>query len=512
MKKNLLIFASLISFVIGACDNGSSQTDADTDTGTDADVEQNDADEPPDDADQDIEDTDPDAETGDADPDGPTQCEFPDPIVAGTDETNPLATSPARCGMNAYQWLDDASLGQPMIVEDEEDFSTLILQALLVSKGISIADQVTHDVGMRVISYQTQDRGEFIEATTIVAYPTDLEPGAEPPDIVLVLHGTSGFNDDCAPSLSLEYKALAALFAAMGYIAVAPDFIGLKSLGEPTGFLHPYLVGEATAIASLDAVRAAGKLAGEQMASLCPSNRVVAFGGSQGGHAALWVDRLAPYYARELDILGIVATVPPSDLITHAEAALTELINASANTTAMMGTATDWYGYQDQLSEIFVDPYHTEIPAALLAECDPDIPDFTELSQLYQPGILEAASEGRLAEYDPWGCIIEENSLTDTSIDRINVDDDSYGILFVVGEVDELVNPAIERESFDTLCTGGMPLVYLECAGADHVEASLYAIPEIVEFAQARFRGDVIKSADMCSRGPAVVCEGTPGG
>lgn len=52
--------------------------------------------------------------------------------------------------------------------------------------------------------------------------------------------------------------------ASSGYVVVAPNYISLRAFGDPTGFLHPYLVGQPTAIASLDAVRAAAKHATKQ--------------------------------------------------------------------------------------------------------------------------------------------------------------------------------------------------------------------------------------------------------
>src|SRR5690606_3781338 len=97
-----------------------------------------------------------------------------------------------------------------------------------------------------------------------------------------------------------ETRLFAALLASYGYVAVAPDYLGLKNYGDPTGFLNPALVGQPTAVASIDAVRAALRLEPEERGGLCVPASFVAVGGSQGGHAALWVDRLAPHYAREL--------------------------------------------------------------------------------------------------------------------------------------------------------------------------------------------------------------------
>ena len=61
-------------------------------------------------------------------------------------------------------------------------------------------------------------------------------------------------SDICAPSSSDDALQLASLFASLGHLVVLPDYIGLKAFGNPSPELHPYLVGEATAIASLDAV------------------------------------------------------------------------------------------------------------------------------------------------------------------------------------------------------------------------------------------------------------------
>jgi hypothetical protein len=59
----------------------------------------------------------------------------------------------------------------------------------------------------------------------------------------------------------------------------------------------------------LDAVRAAG-----EVVDLAP--RTVLWGHSQGGHTALWAGAEAASYAPELDLLGVAATAPATDLET----------------------------------------------------------------------------------------------------------------------------------------------------------------------------------------------------
>src|SRR4029077_17887992 len=72
---------------------------------------------------------------------------------------------------------------------------------------------------------------------------------------------------------------------------------------------HPYLIGEGEARAALDAVRAA-----RQMSELKLEKRIVVWGYSQGGHAALWTGIVGPRYAPDLEILGVAAIAPAANI------------------------------------------------------------------------------------------------------------------------------------------------------------------------------------------------------
>nr|MDQ3037613.1 lipase family protein [Myxococcota bacterium] len=394
--------------------------------------------------------------------------------------------------------------------EDGARYTPALLRGLASAAGVVLPRDPEHAVSTEVIAYVTQDRGALVQSTAVLAYPTDLETREELP-IVLVLHGTSGFRASCGPTADSSAQALAAVFASYGWIAVAPDYLGLESAGAPYGALHPYLVAEATAIASLDAVRAAARTVASDRGALCASTRVAVFGGSQGGHATLWVDRLAPYYARELAVMGGVATVPTADVVGQAERALGALVPATANFAAMIATQAPWYGANDRLAEIFVAPLDVDVPAALAASCSPgDAIEPTSLDALYTSTFLEAVARDGVAAIEPIGCWLRESSLTETSIPRIDPSEPSHGILFVVGEDDTLIHPPIERAAYDTLCAAGVRLEYLECAGAGHVPATLWAIPEVLDFLDARRAGDAF--TPQCTRPAASRCRGTPEG
>jgi hypothetical protein len=157
-------------------------------------------------------------------------------------------------------------------------------------------------------------------------------------------------------------------------------------------------------------------------------------------------------------------------------------------------------------------PYDKEIPALLESTCEGDDPLASKkLEDVFQPSLLAAAGEpDGLRKLSPWGCMVVENGLTTTSVERLPPTSSSYGVLFVLGESDTLVDPATERKSFDALCAQGMKMQYLECAGATHTKATTWALPEIVDFVNDRLQGKPMPAAGLCQRGAATKCRGTP--
>src|SRR6266508_3017047 len=89
-----------------------------------------------------------------------------------------------------------------------------------------------------------------------------------------------------------------------GSVVIATDY----SFAEKNG-PHPYLIGEGEARATLDSVRAV-----RQMPELTLDKRMVVWGYSQGGHAALWTGIVGPRYAPDLEILGVAAIAPAANI------------------------------------------------------------------------------------------------------------------------------------------------------------------------------------------------------
>src|SRR5437016_8149173 len=159
--------------------------------------------------------------------------------------------------------------------------------------------------GWRILYATTVDDSTPATAVATVFAPTD--PPAGPRPVITWEHGTTGLLQKCMPSLlsapSAGIPGCDRIVMA-GWVVVATDY----SFAEKDG-PHPYLIGEGEARSALDAVRAA-----RQMSGLTLDKRMVAWGYSQGGHAALWTGIVGPRYAPDLEILGIAAIAPAANV------------------------------------------------------------------------------------------------------------------------------------------------------------------------------------------------------
>ena len=138
---------------------------------------------------------------------------------------------------------------------------------------------------------------------------TVLVPTAAPPvggrSVVGVGPASTGLGNPCAPSRDRDGEiALLGPYVEAGHLVVMTDGEGVGTPGR-----HPYLVGSSAGHALLDAVRAA-----QQLPGAAASEHVGLAGSAEGGHAALWADRLAAAWTPELHVVGTVAAAPTTDL------------------------------------------------------------------------------------------------------------------------------------------------------------------------------------------------------
>ncbi|MTV37438.1 alpha/beta hydrolase family protein [Duganella radicis] len=179
--------------------------------------------------------------------------------------------------------------------------------------------------------------------------------------VLLYAHGTSvRKSTDMADLSSSEPRLIAALFAAQGYIVVAPNYVGYT--GSTAGY-HPYLDAEQQAADMIDALRAARSAFGSVNASA--SARLMVSGYSQGGFVAMATQRaMQTKYVTEFTVTAAAPLSGPYALsqfgdaifggapTTGSAAFIPMLINAGQHAGAALYTST---------GDIYENPYAAAI-------------------------------------------------------------------------------------------------------------------------------------------------------
>ena len=178
----------------------------------------------------------------------------------------------------------------------------------------------------RILYHSTALDGSDVAVSGTVFSPDRPAPTGGFP-LVAMGHNTTGLARVCAPSLDpfqplpgaseAFYEQQVAGFVDGGFAVAATDYQGLGVLDG----LHPFLVGETAGFNVLDAVRAARALP-----DLALDPETILWGHSQGGHAAAWAAQLAPAYAPELPISGVILGAPAVDPALVLAAAIGQLV------------------------------------------------------------------------------------------------------------------------------------------------------------------------------------------
>ncbi len=425
----------------------------------------------------------------------------------------PPTLQPGGCGLS-YDWLPADKVGQVIssseLVAEIKKPSTI--DALLGFLHYSALSPVKYGMRLFKLRYTTQNRGNSVEATGLVAIPYN--EGEKPIDapMLLELHGTSGFYGPCAPSVDAHNTGLALSFlASQGYIVVAPDFIGLDAdadPGKPPDPAHAYLEAEQMAVGSLDMLRAAGKMLAKVPDVARPTHDVVLWGPSQGGHAAFATELYAPYYAPEYHVRAAVAAIPPTDLTGLAVYGLKNWGPTSEGLGAAMVSLDSYYSdgshVADLLTDAAPDHFASTLPQTIVSSCDGGgaFDNITDVKQVFTPAAIAAARSGQFPA--PWSCYLSHNSFATTPVKRYS----DTPFFFVLGEKDDLVIPTVERDDFQRLCKMGYRMQFLECSGAGHVDAGKWSVPEQLEWLAARMKGEPMQH--VCELAQPTRCSAQP--
>ena len=297
--------------------------------------------------------------------------------------------------------------------------------------------------GWRILYATTVDDSTPATAVATVFAPTD--PPAGPRPVIAWEHATTGLLQKCMPSLlSMASKGIPwrDRIVMAGWVVVATDY-SFAEKGGP----HPYLIGEGEARAALDSVRAA-----RQMPELTLDKRMVIWGYSQGGHAALWTGIVGPRYAPDLEILGVAAIAPPANI---------------RNALAMNVEADKRFG-----------PY-------LALSYSRFYPDIT-FEQAIRPGALGAARQivslccflppedaeriqALAATFDGPALATSSNKALQARIEQNTADGPIQAPVVIAQGLSDVVVPPSATEAYvEERCSAGQRLEYWTFAGRDH--------------------------------------------
>jgi pimeloyl-ACP methyl ester carboxylesterase len=321
------------------------------------------------------------------------------------------------------------------------------------------------------------DSKPILVSGVVIVPPGDPPPGGRP--IVAWAHPTSGVVPRCAPSLAIFlFEQIQGLrsFVRDGYVVAATDYPGLGTVGP-----HPYLVGTSEARAVIDSVRIAATLPGAG-----GGKKFVVWGHSQGGHAALFTGVIAKTYAPELDLLGVAAAAPATDLVTLMNEDIDSV--GGKNITAM--TLWSWQRVFDANMNKVVDARAMPAIDQLAQECIEGPFDLRRRQLTEQPLEQYFLTTKHPSDVEPWHTLLGENSPGALPPE--------IPIFLAQGNDDVIIHPEVTKAYAARLCKAGSKVQMLSMPNIGHGRAAEASTQAMVDWASDRFAGK--DAPNDCSR------------
>jgi acetyl esterase/lipase len=316
--------------------------------------------------------------------------------------------------------------------------------------------------------------GRPIAVSGVVVVPL----GEPPPDgrpIVAWAHPTSGIVPRCAPSLALLlYQEIAGSRDMIrdGYIIAATDYPGLGTPGP-----HPYLVGVSEGRAVLDSIRAARELAGDGA-----SRKAALWGHSQGGQAVLYGASLAKDYAPEIDLVGVAAAAPATEL----KVLIGNDLGTPGGKNLLAMTLWSWARVFNAPIDKVVVPEAMPAIDRLAAQCLESPIDILPRERIGKELQERFLSVDNLTSLEPWRTLMNDNT--------VGLLPPALPIFLAQGTADDTITPSVTANYKDRLCRNGSGVAYLSMPGVGHGLAGARAASTAIAWIDDRFAGEVAPS------------------
>jgi len=278
--------------------------------------------------------------------------------------------------------------------------------------------------------------------------------------------GTTGVATKCAPLNEYfagrdwgDYRSHLESYTTQGYITILANWQGYDDRDRT----HPYFVSELEGRVMLDAARAVYDFFAEppEKDILARPDTAIFLGGySQGGHGAFSAGSIAPDYAPELDIKGLIG---------HAMAPDVEGLMYDSPRYAPYIV----YAYRDFYGDEVVDPKDVLLPTwdptfeeDVTSKCIDEVFNWytNDPARMYTPAFREALYNDRLAEaYPLFKAKLDANDSSQKAYPDVPV-------ILLHGTADPIVKVRTIEAFVSYLCGTGQNVTYNRYPGVNHFQ------------------------------------------
>jgi hypothetical protein len=340
--------------------------------------------------------------------------------------------------------------------------------------------------GEQLLYRTTGQLGEpTVTVTTVLVPPTAPIVST----IVGYLSFYDGLGSQCDPSYTLaggdpgdapieqqaqEEALLISWYLAHGNVVTVPDF-------EGTG-LH-WMAGRESGYGTLDAIRAT-----ESFLGTGADTRVALSGYSGGSVAANWANELAPSYSSEVNLVGVAEAGIPANYFNHF-AYIDGTAEYSAAIPGELIGLTRAYGID--LTR-YVTPFGLDVVRqesdACIASMFGKFPGLT-ISDIMLPEYRD------LDQTEPFASMLREQTMGSSATRP------AAPVFMAIGNADGTGDGAMVAADVKALarqyCEQGLPVLYQEYQGADHLSGAALFEPQTGPYLQALLSG--LPPADNCA-------------
>ncbi|MCX8209935.1 MAG: pimeloyl-ACP methyl ester carboxylesterase [Neolewinella sp.] len=365
------------------------------------------------------------------------------------------------------------SAQEVVTVEDQGITPAVIL-------NLALPINVRYNIQNYKVTYTTEDAfGQPDTATGLLCLP--LQEALVLP-VVLYNHGTIA-SAELAPSVPGVFERFVIQgFAGTGYIAMAPDYLGL---GDSDG-IHPYLHADTEASAGRDMIIAVKAWLETQ--NIPDNEQIFVTGYSQGGHASMALARSIEADGADdgleltaaAHLSGVYDINPPSPAILGLSEVVPQLLSFFLNTVISYNYVYNLYGTPE---ELFNEPYLTQVQRYINREIDL----FTMGDEVYALMQADGAVVGQVFASQFVSDVLDGDAALFSAYDDNDLLDYAPAVptLLYYCNADMTVAPENSISAEVVLRANGADSLLIEDGGAlNHGDCAIPAIVRALEFFQ----------------------------